>query len=67
MMKNFYQAFVFVQIHGHMARGGQGLLKVSPGAAMPYRSTPCVWPTPEMALQLFLVLRPFWQFLVTDG
>jgi hypothetical protein len=27
--------------HGGMARGGHGLLKVSPGPAMPYSSMPC--------------------------
>jgi hypothetical protein len=34
--------------NGRMARGGHGLLKVSPGPAMPDPSTPCGWATPEM-------------------
>jgi hypothetical protein len=36
-----------------MARGGEGLTKVSPGPAMPNSSMPCRWATPEMALQAF--------------
>jgi len=36
-----------------MARGGHGHPKVSPMPAMPYSSMPCVWATPEMAIQLF--------------
>jgi hypothetical protein len=39
---------------GRMARGGQGLPKVSLGPAMPNPYTPCGWATPEMAI------RPFW-------
>jgi hypothetical protein len=33
-------------MHGHMARGGHGLPKVSFGSAMPYPSTPCGQNTP---------------------
>jgi hypothetical protein len=35
--------------HGCMARGDHGLPKVSPGPAMPDRSMPCGWATPETA------------------
>jgi hypothetical protein len=31
-------------MHGHMVSGGNGLLKVSLGSAMPYPSTPCGQP-----------------------
>jgi hypothetical protein len=33
--------------HGRMARGGHGLLKVSPGHVMLDPSTPCGWTTPQ--------------------
>jgi len=36
-----------------MARGGQGLPKVSHGLTMPNLSTPCGRATPEIALRLF--------------
>jgi hypothetical protein len=39
--------------HGHMARGGHALPKVSFGPAMPYPSTPCGWDTRETALWSF--------------
>jgi hypothetical protein len=37
-----------------MARGIDGLPKVSPGPAMPNPSTPCRQSTPEKAIQPFL-------------
>jgi hypothetical protein len=43
-----------IGVHMHMARGGHGLPKVSPGPAMPYPSTPWGRATPEMNLRLFL-------------
>jgi hypothetical protein len=39
--------------HGHMARGGYGLPKVSLRPVMPYRSTACGRAIPETALQPF--------------
>ena len=39
--------------HGCMARGGHGNLKVSPGPAMPYLSTPCGQAILETALWPF--------------
>jgi hypothetical protein len=47
---------VLYEIHGDMARSGHGLLKVSPGSAMPYPSTPCGRTAPETALWLFQAL-----------
>jgi hypothetical protein len=53
-----------------MGRDGYGLLKVSPGHAMPYPFTPCGRATPETAIVPFLGwptgrvacgrLRPLW-------
>jgi hypothetical protein len=37
-----------------MARGDHGFSKVLPGPAMPDRSTPYMWATPETVLRLFL-------------
>jgi hypothetical protein len=40
-------------VHRRMARGGQGLTKVSLGPAMPYPSTLCWKPPPETAISPF--------------
>jgi hypothetical protein len=41
-------------LNGSIARGGHGFSKVSPGPAMPYRSTHCGWPPLKQPFSYFM-------------